>query len=264
MDHSFENHSEKLNKLCRLCGERSFRNQTKKVNSRSSERHYKCETFATDILLYFRVNVNNDKDGTHSNTLCTKCYRRILNFKKLGVSEVTLERATLLVENSKHLWTTFQQSISEDECQSCCLFLQQRKGCIKKKKSTTTKNNDTLAAAATNTHELTVDQEDASLDTDMTVVLQTEQETCKQTNTLPHTVVETISQITETHTTQLENSTETMHQSDMTNQAACTSFVSEITDGLPIRSSELCPRPVTLPPTDVDKYTKQCNFNKVV
>ena len=69
MNYSIENHSERLNKLCILCGEKSYRNQSRK--SKISERHHICEKYTKEIISYIRININTDIDidGTHSKTL---------------------------------------------------------------------------------------------------------------------------------------------------------------------------------------------------
>ena len=57
MDHSFDIHLERVEKLCRVCGERSVRNQTRKP--RQGERNILCDKYAKDILLYFRINITS-------------------------------------------------------------------------------------------------------------------------------------------------------------------------------------------------------------
>ena len=184
MNHSIENYSERLNKLCRLCGERSYRNQSRKT--KINERHHICEQYTGDILLYFRININTDIDGTHSKTFCTKCYNRIISLRK-RVSEVTLERASQLVKKSCHLWAPFNGSLTSDQCNSCSTFLTQNKGCISARKTKTSQNNDTFVAASTPTHETsTPDIQDLSLNTDTSEVPSTQiLATCKQTNIAP-------------------------------------------------------------------------------
>ena len=101
MDHSFDIHLERVQKLYRVCGERNFRDQTHK--SRKGERLLLCDKYAKDILLYFRINIKNDINSTHSKNMCMKCYKRMLNNKTRGVSQLTLDRAAQLMQNSSHI-----------------------------------------------------------------------------------------------------------------------------------------------------------------
>ena len=70
----------------------------------------------------------------------------------------------------------------------------------------------------------------------------------KQTDTLPHAFKDINSPITSPHDSNTRTIRETLHKSDTINHAACT--VSDTTDNLPTRSSELCTRSVILPPIE--------------
>ena len=229
MEHTSEIHQQRLDTLCRVCGGRSYRNQ---INKNRHERYYRCENYSKDILLYFRINVNNDVEGTHSKALCMNCYRRMVNFKTRGASELTLNRSLLLVEKSSQIWTPFQIDKSINECQSCTLFFKHSKGCMKSKKTA-----QNLIDA--NTTIESPDTTDSSLDIQLVSQTTDKIEINNQTNDDPITV----------------------HEFTHTERVACT--ISQ-TDSVPIRSSAQSITPVILPPTDpVSTLAIDCNSRTV-
>ena len=122
MEHTLENHIQYLNRLCRICGERSFRNQTR--NKYTKERHILCKPYKQKILTYFRINIDKDVAGTHSNTMCNKCVKRIYNLNKTS----TLARRDAAIAcalRGDQLWTPFSEKLSVHQCPSCSHCLAQ-------------------------------------------------------------------------------------------------------------------------------------------
>ena len=122
MEHTFENHIQYLNRLCRICGERSFRNQSR--SKHKNERHILCKPYQQQILVYFLIDIAKDKEGTHSNSICNKCIKRIYNLIKLATSE-RLDAAKACPLRGEKLWTGFIEELSIHQCQSCSHYLTQ-------------------------------------------------------------------------------------------------------------------------------------------
>ena len=76
MDHSYENHIKKLNQLCRVCGKRTIRRE-KKAGKKSRESVIKYKKHAKKIMMLFRVNIEKDIRGQHSENLCHKCFKKL-------------------------------------------------------------------------------------------------------------------------------------------------------------------------------------------
>ena len=123
MEHSFEDHLNRLNKLCRVCGERSKRNATKrKQNAKSGA--YLCENNKRDILLFCRINIDKDSEGIHSTTMCHKCYMYIANLKSRGVAtDAPIKRMEACIHSCIDLWSGFNKYATVDECAPCSQFL---------------------------------------------------------------------------------------------------------------------------------------------
>ena len=110
-------------------------------------------------------------------------------------------------------------------------------------------NSDTFASASTPTHEnSSPDIQDLSFTTTTSEMPSDISASSKQSNTLPHAARDTNSHITNPLDSQTRTISETLHKSDTIDHAACT--VSDTTDNLPTRSSELCTRSVIFPPIE--------------
>ena len=231
MDHSFSIHLERLEKLCRICGERCVKDQTHKPLK--SERSILCEKYTKDILLYFRINITNDSDGAHSKSMCVRCYRRMLNYKKRGVSDLTLDRTAQLTQKSNDIWTHYNSEISAHECQSCALFLKQTKGCVQIKIPSTPETFSTNSAVDT--------QDRTNTPTDTTVLAVTQTETNAQIDTPADDEITSSlsSHITDTDVNNPETQTSPIHLHDHTHTEGDACIV---IDDLPIR-------PVTCTPS---------------
>ena len=135
MAHLFDDHLLYLNKLCRICCERSFRNQrnkkTKGKQAKKYERHILCASHKKDILLYFRINIDNDEEGTHSKSLCNKCMMRMYTLKNRALTETSLNAALECASRGEKLWTPFNKDAEIHQCLSCATYLAQNKGCLR-------------------------------------------------------------------------------------------------------------------------------------
>ena len=138
MEHLYEDHLNRLNKLCRVCGERSQKDTSKRKQkvSRSVNNAFLCERHKKDILLFCRIDIDKDIEGAHSTTMCHKCYMRILHFKTRGVVTVApIKRMEASIDSCNNLWSGFDKNASIDECLTCSQFLEQSKGLLGRKKT---------------------------------------------------------------------------------------------------------------------------------
>ena len=130
-EHSKAFHDSCILKLCRVCGNRE-KVRSDKRDKRSSV--YRCEKFSDEILTVFGINVSSDEEGKHPSPLFTRCYRTIINSRKLqgGTPQsrfVSQERkAEVALTDSK--WSVWSCSASRSisNCFSCSSFSEQRKG----------------------------------------------------------------------------------------------------------------------------------------
>ena len=78
MVHTFEQHKNKLDELCRLCGNKSLTRVEKKKNRKK----LLCVDYTADILLVFNIFVQRDSESEHPKHLCYKCMKTLGSFKK--------------------------------------------------------------------------------------------------------------------------------------------------------------------------------------
>ena len=114
--HSTESHRQKLNELCRLCGNRVL---TKAEKTRNRKKLL-CGDFTSDILMIFNVYVQRD-NGFQPKYFCYKCLKKMGNFKKRG-SEETLENARMFAAKAEKMWVECDVNVSESECVVCVQF----------------------------------------------------------------------------------------------------------------------------------------------
>ena len=123
MEHTLEDHVNKLNNLCRICGDRTVINSTTKKTGPRAKRQYRACDSSKQILFVFRINVLNDSRDKHSENICRKCFEKMKRCD--SVSEDTIEQYSKTVEQSAHLWVNYNPESTQFDCLSCNHFNQQ-------------------------------------------------------------------------------------------------------------------------------------------
>ena len=118
--HTQELHMQRLNSICRVCGDRSKRKYEKKKGSL-------CANYAEEIETYYGLAVSEDSRLKFSQTMCRKCYQRLNRMKK-SVNKETLEHSQADKERSKDIWCEYDPSSDIHSCYVCRHFEQQMKG----------------------------------------------------------------------------------------------------------------------------------------
>ena len=119
--HSRDSHNQKLNQLCRVCGERAR-------DSKGKFTPKLCENYA-ETLLCFNLNVNNDTDGIHPKTMCKTCYQRLMHVKSNKLTDgITIQNVIKDIERSHVLWVQYDARVSESSSIVCSTYDEQRKG----------------------------------------------------------------------------------------------------------------------------------------
>ena len=115
-------HAERLHLLCRVCGGRSKRCIELLVKS--------CKLVATELMVFHGIDITQDKTNYHSQTLCTKCYNRLLNLKRYTDrhSLVALQRAKAQIDNAENLWVGYDAGIADSVCPVCSQYVCQKTG----------------------------------------------------------------------------------------------------------------------------------------
>ncbi|GFO28489.1 hypothetical protein PoB_005499400 [Plakobranchus ocellatus] len=117
MEHSLDSHIEKLEDLCRLCGNRVL----SVAERRTNRRKLRCANFTANILMVFMISVQRDKDNVHPKFMCYKCSKIIINVKKRGGLE-TLRNAQMRASETDKMWTECDTNVSSSECAVCVQF----------------------------------------------------------------------------------------------------------------------------------------------
>ena len=115
-------HAERLHLLCRVCGGRSKRQTESSAKS--------CELVAAELMAFHGIDITQDKTNYHSQTLCTKCYNRLLNLKRYAdnLSLVTLQRAKAQIDSAENLWAGYDAGIADSVCPVCSQYVRQKTG----------------------------------------------------------------------------------------------------------------------------------------
>ena len=118
MEYTLDFHINSLNKLCRACGEQSMKSR------KANQRRHLCVNFKSDLLLYYRIDIDTDFNHQQSTTLCSKCAYRIYDLRK-AVNHKTLSVAIQVSSDSSYLWTAYNDNlILEDVKESLISFKQ--------------------------------------------------------------------------------------------------------------------------------------------
>ena len=114
-------HVERLHLLCRVCGGRS-----KKVKESCAK---SCALVTSELQTFHSINILEDRSDTHSVTVCSKCYSRLMTLKHSAIpSSTTLEKAKANVESAAKLWVRYDGDLSVSECPVCFQAVQQKRG----------------------------------------------------------------------------------------------------------------------------------------
>ena len=114
-------HYERLNSLCRICGERSKR-------SRDSMPAKQCKNYGQELARCYGLHISDETNGTlYSSTFCLKCYVRLAKLRNSAQpSEGILKTAKYQIENAKSVWTPFDSTVEVADCVVCSKF----EGCL--------------------------------------------------------------------------------------------------------------------------------------
>ena len=143
--HTQELHMQRLNSICRVCGDRSKRKYEKKKGSL-------CANYAEEIETYYGLAASEDSRLKFSQTMCRKCYQRLKRMKK-SVNKETLEHSQADKECSKDIWCEYDPSSDVSTCSVCRHFEQQMKGgysgnCFRVKNVKSGKNSATCSQSS--------------------------------------------------------------------------------------------------------------------
>ena len=120
-DHTEDLHLQRLNSLCRVCGQRSLK--------RNDARKILCKLYVSELKTFHDIDILHDDPSEKSETLCKKCYMRLVYLKvPTNVSSHTLKVAKDAIEKSNSIWMAFNPLISRTDCTVCCHFQSQMKG----------------------------------------------------------------------------------------------------------------------------------------
>ena len=104
MKYTLDYHINSLNKLCRACGEQSMKSR------KANQRRHLCVNFKSDLLLYYRIDIDTDFNHQHSTTLCSKCAYRIYDLRK-AVNHKTLSVAIQVSSDSSYPWIAHNDNL---------------------------------------------------------------------------------------------------------------------------------------------------------
>ena len=114
-------HVQRLNLLCRVCGGRSKRVKESCAKS--------CALVTAELQIFHSIDILEDRPETHSGTVCSKCYSRLMTLKHSEVpSSTTLEKAKADIESAAKLWVRYDGHLSVSECPVCFQAVQQKRG----------------------------------------------------------------------------------------------------------------------------------------
>ena len=116
-------HCERLNSLCRICGERSKR--------RSGLKPFKlCRNYVSELARYYGLHISDETNGTsYSSTFCSRRYIRLVKLNNsTHPSEGVLKSANDQIEYANRVWTPLDSTVEVADYSVCCKFARQSKG----------------------------------------------------------------------------------------------------------------------------------------
>ena len=128
VDHSYSVHCEKVNCMCRTCGERVRRQIKDKLKPLKL-----CATYVKELNIYHGLDTTRDKEDEHPKGMCTKCYQRLVSCKRASNSaksdtKTASDHVAVNIEKAKHVWAKFNPEVSATQCAACSHFDTQCKG----------------------------------------------------------------------------------------------------------------------------------------
>ena len=128
VEHSYSVHCEKVNCMCRICGERVRRQIKDKLTTLKL-----CATYVKELNIHHGLDTARDKEDEHSKGLCTKCYQRLTACKRASSSaksdtKTASDHAAADIEKAKRVWVKFNPEVSATQCTACSHFDTQCKG----------------------------------------------------------------------------------------------------------------------------------------
>ena len=107
--HNSDEHYKRLNRLCRLCGQLSV--------SKKKAKTIFCSRFENELKEYFDIDTLRECDGiTYSNTVCHKCYKKILHLKAKSNTDPSEKVAKSTCDL---VWSKFNPSVPTAQCNTC-------------------------------------------------------------------------------------------------------------------------------------------------
>ena len=122
-EHTYSEHQNRLNALCRLCG-----GKTKREKDARRRPEVLCSEFSSLLSQNKIVDILSDIYGKHSKQMCHKCYNHMTKMRLHGVSDTVLEGLATRAVATSSIWADFDSSISVGACSSCYYFTQSSKG----------------------------------------------------------------------------------------------------------------------------------------
>ena len=88
---------------------------------------------ATDILLIYGFDINQEHEDTYSKFICVKCFSKIKDIKRLNSSNI-LARSKEMYNINKDIWSSYKE-ISKENCTVCSHRDSLSDGCCTKRKT---------------------------------------------------------------------------------------------------------------------------------
>ena len=99
-------HCERLNSLCRICGE--------KFKRRTDLKPVKlCRNYVSELARYYGLHIYDETNGTlYSTTFCSKCYIRLVKLNNSNhPSERILRSAKDQIDYANRVWIPFDSTV---------------------------------------------------------------------------------------------------------------------------------------------------------
>ncbi|XP_035826984.1 uncharacterized protein LOC118478137 [Aplysia californica] len=139
MERTRERHYVFVHELCRICGSL----HTTRKDKSSYKKPKLCKDMSRDILFVFGIDTKTDNPDIHSQFLCRKCARKLLQVKK-AESGQSLQMAREIEGKAREVWCQFSEENTTSNCSLCAHRLSLGNGCIKTKKEVIDRDEDEL------------------------------------------------------------------------------------------------------------------------